>query len=224
MTDTPTLYTQDDTGAYVEYTPPEPPAFRDTLPEDIRDNESFNEINDSGQLAQKYLEASAKVPVVPGEPDGYVYQIPEGFNANEADVTGFRQAAHEMGLTQDQYAKAMAFQIAREQRMAQEVKADVTKNREASVETLKKEWGNNYEQNLDLAKRVYKRFADEASKQFIEQSRFGDNPAIVKLFHKIGTALSEDILEPGVSRNMPRDTHDPETGRPRLHFPSMQNK
>ena len=223
MTDTPTLYTQDDTGAYVEYSPPDPPAFHETLPEDVRDHESLKEIQDSGQLAQKYLEMSAKVPVVPGDAEGYMYQFPEGFSANEADVSGFRQTAFEMGLTQDQFAKAMAFQVSREQRMAEEVKADIAKNRQQSVESLKKEWGDKFEPNLEVAKRVYKRFADEGSKQFIEQSRFGDNPAIIKLFHRIGTVLSEDILEPGASRSTSQERRD-EAGRPMLSFPSMENK
>jgi len=220
MTENPTLYTQDDTGAYVEYTPPTPPAFNETLPEDIRGNELLKDIQDSSQLAQKYLDVSTKVPVVPGDAEGYAYQFPEGFEANDADVAGFRQAAFEAGLTQDQFAKAMAFQVAREQRMAEEIKADVERNHTESLNALKKEWGDNFNPNLELAKRVYKRFADESSKQFIEQSRFGDNPAIIKLFHKIGTVLSEDILETGTHRTTPEERRD-EAGRPMLKFPSM---
>lgn len=223
MTDTPTLYTQDDTGAYVEFTPPTPPTFHETLPEDLREHESLKEIQDSGQLAQKYLEASTKVPVVPGDADGYAYQFPEGFETNEMDVTGFRQVAFEAGLTQDQYAKAIGFQVEREQRIAEEVRADIEKNHTESIEALKKEWGDNYEPNVELAKRVYQRFTDEASKQFIEQSRFGDNPAVIKLFHNIGKVLSEDILQTGSHRTTPEDRRD-EAGRPMLRFPSMESK
>ncbi|MHC4751931.1 MAG: hypothetical protein ACYTFW_18915 [Planctomycetota bacterium] len=223
MTDTPTLYTQDDTGAYVEFTPPSPPTFHETLPEDIRGNESLKDIQDSGQLAQKYLEVSTKVPVVPGEPEGYAFEFPEGFDASEEDVAGFRQIAFEAGLTQDQYAKALSFQVAREQRIAEQVKADVDQNRQTSEESLKKEWGDNYEPNLEIAKRVFNKFTDEASKQFIEQSRFGDNPAVIKLFHNIGKVLSEDILQTGSHKSTPEQRLD-EAGRPMLIFPSMENK
>ena len=51
-----TLYTTDDTGAYVEYTPPEAPGFHETLPEDLRESDHLKEVESGDQLARYYVD------------------------------------------------------------------------------------------------------------------------------------------------------------------------
>lgn len=219
MSDDVTYYVKDNTsGEYVEAQLPSPPAFHETLPEDIRGNEALKEISDAPTLAQKYIEARSKVPVVPGAANDYLFEFPDGFSADENELTGFQELAHELGLTQDQYGKALNFQVQRELRIAEALNNQMAASRTAAEDSLKKEWGVNYDQNLELAKQVFKRFSDDATTQFMEDTKFGNNPQVLRLFHQIGTVLSEDVLK-SVRKPPPLDGGEKdEAGRSMLDF------
>jgi len=178
-------------------------------------------MSDHTQLAQKYLEASSKVPVVPGSADDYKFEFPEGYEVADEDLAGFRESAFKMGMTQQQYAEILQFNVDRESRMMEKMKSNIAADHEAGVESLKKAWGASYEENTELAKRVFRTFADDDMKKMIEDTKFGDNPQVVRLFHAIGAKLSEDVLQPISNKNTPAQNVD-EMGRPMLQFNSMK--
>ena len=68
-----TLYTTDDTGNYVEYTAPDPPAFHDTLPEDLRGSDHLKDVEDSGQLARFYVDMKSTYLKPPESAEGYEF-------------------------------------------------------------------------------------------------------------------------------------------------------
>ena len=85
-----TLYTTDDTGSYVEYTPPEAPAFKDTLPEDIRGSEHLGDVEDPAQLARYYVDLKSDYLAAPETPDGYDVEESEGFTPDPDQLTQFK--------------------------------------------------------------------------------------------------------------------------------------
>jgi len=218
------LFIQNDTGEYVEYTPPDPPAFKDTLPEDVRDSEYFQGIEDHSQLAKNYVELKQNLPKIPESEDAYEFEFPEEFNAHEQHLNDFKKLALETKLTPEQYQAIMKFEVERETALAQNMKADIEKTQQETEKKLKEDWGNNYEKNLETAKKVMLKFADDEFKQFVRDTRFGDNPQVIKFLAQIGESFSEDVLIGPKTRSNVYHRPKDESGRPMLSFPSMDKE
>ena len=222
----PTLYTTDDTGNYVEYTPPEPPAFHDTLPEDLRESEHLKDVENPENLARYYVDLKKDYLAPPETADGYEFEKPEGFMATDAELAKIKNVAFENGINQKQFANMMKFNADSQKAAFETLNKTIAAKQEEGEKALKTEWGADYEKNLEAAKSVlnHEKVADADFKQFLEDTRLGDNPQVIKFFAKMSSLISEDTFnKPGTgdgagSDNRPR-TDD---GRPMLTFPSMK--
>ena len=68
----------------------------------------------------------------------------------------------------------------------------LTAARQVSETALRNEWGQNYETNLNIAKKVVEKFGGEnALKAFGD---LGDNPEVLKFLSNLGTKISEDSV------------------------------
>jgi hypothetical protein len=220
----PTLYTTDDTGNYVEYQPPAPPAFQDTLPEDLRGNEHLKEVENPETLARYYVDLKANYLAPPETADGYEYEIPEGFMATDEELARFKNVAFENGLNQKQYQKLMELNVTSQKEAFEKLNQTIEAKREESITALKTEWGADYEKKLESAKSVLnnEKVADENFKKFLEDTRFGDNPQVIRFFAKMSELISEDTFnKPGTGDKAPEPPRT-EDGRPMLRFPSME--
>ena len=220
----PTLYTTDDTGSYVEYTPPEAPAFRDTLPEDLRDSEHLKEVDGADNLARYYVDLKSNYLKPPDTADGYEFEKPDGFDLDEPTYEKFRNIAFENGVNQKQFSELMRLEVDRTNKVREEAQKNIEMARASSEAELKTDWGDKYEQKLESAKGVlnHESLADDKFKQFLEDTRFGDSPQVIRLFAKLADLISEDAFrKPGTGDegNKPAIGED---GRPMLRFPSME--
>ncbi len=199
-----------------------PAVFADTLPEKIRGEAAFRDIKDLDGLASSYLHATkmiggrpqdlVKVPGPddaagwaeayaklgrPEKADGYTLTPPAGTEFSDADKAfhaAILPAIHEAGLSQRQLDRVVqAWNGYAEQIVAQQDQAVQTRQQEGE-RALKAEWGQAYDQNLELAKRGLAHYADADTIKYLEESRLGDHPGLVKLFAKLGGALAEDGL------------------------------
>jgi len=133
----------------------------------------------------------------PAELDKYEINNKLGENQvlDEEMFTGFKALSHKMGLTgkqaegllgwynESQAAKGDAGQKA----------ADAEYNQE--VETLKEDWGEGFKQNLGLAQKALKEFADEETMEYLTKSGLDGNVKLIRLFNKIGKGLVEDTFD-----------------------------
>jgi hypothetical protein len=219
-----TLYTTDDTGNYVEYTQPEPPAFHDTLPEDLKASEHLEGVEDAAGLARYYVDLKSNYLKPPDTADGYEFEMPEGFNVDEGAYSEFKNMALEEGINQKQFSALMGMEAKRDAAAREMITNNINKYNEESAAALKTEWGDNYQAKLDSANRVlrHESFADGEFKQFLKESRFGDNPKVIKFFSKLSDLISEDaFVKPGTGTGQDGPTKG-EDGRPMLKFPSME--
>lgn len=198
------------------------PSFIESLPEDLRGSEQLKGFDSAEKLARAHLETLGKLPVVPEKPEAYQLTIPDGHPVNAELVSQFQKWAHEAGLSQDQAAKIGQNYIAAEAAiMAQMQKAD---NEAQTV--IKTEWGDKFDANLAVAQKAVVQFCTAEEQKFLEESRLGNNPVLVRMFHRIGQAMSEDKLLPGGpgagggAVQMSRTAG----GTPQLSFPSMEKK
>jgi len=214
-TGTPTGNTNADGAAAVQN-----PSFIESLPEDIRGHEAIKNFDSAEKLARAHLETLGKVVIPPESADKYEITIPDGKQVNREFMAGFKTWAHEAGLSQKQAetlaAKYLAFEDAQ--------LAAYSKAAEAQVNAVKIEWGDKFDANVAIAHKAVEQFCTAEDKRYLDESGLGNNPMLVRMFHKIGLAMNDDTM--GQGRQVPAGQQMPRTsgGTPQLSFPSMQPK
>ena len=222
------LYSKDNTGEYVEYTAP---AFQASLPEDLRENDHLKGIDNLGTLAKNFVDLRSSQPVLPESADQYGIDYPSDFPDNMRDtdtLSAFKTLAHELGIPADTAKKIFDFDISRS--IAAQSKAlDLEKEKEtkaveaktAAETELKTNWGDSYDANLALTLKAVEAFGGPDFKKHLDDTGLGNHPLMIKTFHAIGKAMSEDTLhasEGNLKGSRPTD----DAGRPMLKFPSME--
>lgn len=129
------------------------------------------------------------------------YALPDDFETDdvgEALIEAFRPIAHEANLSQDGFQKIIqTWNEFTDQAIAQE-KAERQKQTEESVAALQKEWGKDYEANLNLALRAFKQMGGDEVAQFFDTTKtedgmmLGNHPVMIKMGAQIGRQMSED--------------------------------
>ncbi|OPL13583.1 MAG: hypothetical protein AVO39_10310 [delta proteobacterium MLS_D] len=215
-----------------------PENWSEALPEDLRSEPSLQTVKDLPGLVKQYVNAQKmvgkdKIPV-PGEgagpeewedvfnrlgrpdtPDEYGLKLPEelppGVVADEAALKEFQTLAHEAGLLPHQvkgiydwYNGKIISAATQANQQQQEQLADAQKE-------LKEEWKGAYDEQLRLATRAFKSFAEDDPKIAKLDESFGNNPNFIRLMARIGKAMSEDKLK-GVTQS----TYTPEDARSEL--------
>ncbi len=188
-----------------------------SVPENLRDNEVLKQFATAGDAYRALVDlkvSSDNSITIPGEgasdedravflnklgrpekPEGYGLdkpELPEGMPYSDEAVQAYRGLAHQVGLN-DSQAKSL-FEL--HNKMAIEsFKADNEARQKAqneAVEGLKKDWGDGYDANIELAKRALKKFGGDNLTKFLDESGAGDNASVLKAFHAIGEAISDD--------------------------------
>lgn len=143
-----------------------------------------------GELKSKLMEAGI-IEGVPETAEGYQYERPtlgDGLRWDEGFEKEFVGFAHEASLTNSQVQKAIEWWNNR-QAVVHGRARDFHK---ASVETLKKEWGADFERKAVLAKRAAEELGGDEFVEMLEKTKLGDHPTFVKVFAQVGDILAED--------------------------------
>lgn len=190
--------------------------WRSSLPEDLRAHPALGNLPDVAALAREHVNAQGLIGrkgiIPPGDkdgpeawerfhaalgrpsrPDDYAFAVPDGVEGYDADFAGwFRQAAHKAGLPARQ-ATALhdAYVEMARGRVSETAAAREARIEEAEAE-LRRDWGRGYDRNLGLARRAAGAFADPEIVRDLAD-RYGD-AALVRLFARVGEAMSEDRL------------------------------
>jgi uncharacterized protein YdcH (DUF465 family) len=153
----------------------------------------------------------------PEAPDKYELtrpKLPDGMQYDEEGEKWFREQAHKLGLSKAQAAQIFEGYNARMDGIVKDIEAKRTKAAQEGVETLKKEWGPEFEANLNLVKRATEAFLTPDDKKFMDESGLGNHPVLVKLFQRMGKALAEDKFVAGrITKTTPTGAFD---------YPSMK--
>ena len=184
------------------------------LSEDLRENDTLNKFEDVGSLGKSYLElqkmvgSRIKVPTDessedevndfyskvgrPDSPDKYAINLPEGVDYDKELIGKFYEVAYENGLSNKQAQSAIEFYNRINDDMSINQESQMQQSRVDSEAVLKKEWGlGDYNKNLALSKKAFKRFADNDLKEFVDKTGMSNNVAMIKFLYKIGSAFSD---------------------------------
>ena len=133
----------------------------------------------------------------PAELDQYELNnsLPDGTALNEEMFNGFKANAHKLGLSTKQAQSVLDW-------YNQTTMSTITQQQEAQqanyteqVDNLKKEWGEGFQKEMNLAQRAVKEFADEADIKYLKESGLDGDPRLIKMFNKIGKGLLEDKFD-----------------------------
>jgi hypothetical protein len=196
-----------------------PPAdWRAGIPEDLRTNPSLASFKDVGSLAKSYIHANSLIGAEkiakplpswqqaqwdafwsqvgrPETHDKYAIDpkiIPEGITVDDAKMAKTKEMLYAAGLTNAQANKVLGHYFNSLGETSKELTNKQEAARQQAVDALTKEWGAELSSNMDIARAVIQKFATPELTALLEDSKWGDNPAMVKFFHKVGLAMMED--------------------------------
>lgn len=191
-------------------------SWRDSLPEEIRNEGALSVFSDVGSLAKSYLSTKALVGkkgvIVPGEKatdeewgaffksigqpeaDKFDVKIPEGVQANQDFVTKFKEMAHKSGLLPKQAQGLLDWYAKHEMETLTSRKAQSQATQKQGLEALQKEWGAAYEKEIAKARLAVKELGGEELQQHLEKTGLGNDPVMIRLMAKAGSLLGEDKL------------------------------
>tara|TARA_B100000287_G_scaffold435643_1_gene505250 strand:+ start:7154 stop:8008 length:855 start_codon:yes stop_codon:yes gene_type:complete len=212
--------------------------WKSMLPEEIRDHRSLATISDVGNLAKSYVNAQSMIGadkvVIPGKhatpeermefyqkigrPENasdYAFDIPDGTPQEIADF--IRDAAHASGLTADQantfFNNYNEFASSQNERNTQALNT----LRDNAVQELKSQWGDAYEDRVQLAQAAIIEFSGSeenantlSNTLQADGTKLGDNPNFIRLMSSIGHFITDKIGEDEISSFKPAGTRSPD--------------
>jgi hypothetical protein len=197
----------------------EPGKWIAQLPDDLKGNEELKKYQTLKDFANAHLQTISgmkgmirlpgkdakpediqsfkKAIGVPEKPDAYTFEpmnLPEGVSLDDNLVTWFKDLAHKAGLSTEQAKQIYGEYVKRT------VDTVVAHNKELSdgkvklEADMKKEWGDNYNEKIALARKVVFEVAPEGFAKFLEDTKLGNHPLMTKFCAKVGDMMSEDKL------------------------------
>ena len=137
---------------------------------------------------------------VPEKVEEYSLENKLGEKADEKLFNGFKEKAHELGVLPNQAQGIMDFFNEYSGEQVQAMDTNVQERIENDVKTLKSEWGEGYEKNMNLAEQALGHFfPDETERNALVNTGFLDTIEGTRFFKRLGESLSEDHFTPQAS-------------------------
>ena len=128
------------------------------------------------------------------KPEPYELEAPEGYPIPADKLKSLTAHFNEIGLTREQAEKQIEYMS----RQYAEFQESQKSQRSAWISEIKgdKEFGGEkFKETVADAKRALAQFDDDGSiRGMLNETGYGDNPAIIKIFAKVGRALAEDRI------------------------------
>lgn len=133
----------------------------------------------------------------PAVPEAYAdFTVPEGVPVNPEAMTGFKALAKELNLTQENAQKLVDFNAQFEVARAAQVQ-ETLKQWGESAKADKEFGGDKFDENLAIAAKARDAFATPEFVKFLDETKLGSHPEMLRAFFRIGQRLSEDSFVQG---------------------------
>ncbi|WP_313698171.1 peptidase [Pantoea sp.] len=133
-----------------------------------------------------------------GAPEAYEFKAPEGGELDKEAVSQFEPIARELNLSQEQAQKLVDLYGSKVMPQLMKQQADTWQKQVADWGTSAKEdaeiGGDKFDGNLTRAKQAMDKFATPQLREFLETTGMGNHPELIRVFVKVGAAMSEDSL------------------------------
>src|SRR5210317_1666554 len=203
-------------------------SWKDTISEEFRSDPNIAKFTEIDALAKSYINATRMIGqdkvAVPNEnstddqwqevygklgrpesPDKYKLEaVSDVVPLDEGAIKQFAENAHQLGLNNKQAQGILEFYKNSMEGSVQQNQVDMETAQAQAEQELRKEWGNNYDNNIKKAGAVAKANMDAniLDMQLKDGTRLGDHPSIIKGFANIANIMSEDKLVSTESENV----------------------
>jgi hypothetical protein len=128
-----------------------------------------------------------------GAPPEYgAFTLPEGLTVDEQALTGFKERAKAVNLSQEQAQHLVAYYAELQQQATTAQQAQVQKWADATM--ADPDLGAKWEQVKPLVAKARDQFASPELRELMETTGLGSHPEVIRLFARIGRSISEDRL------------------------------
>lgn len=208
----------------------------DSLPQDMREDQNITKFDSMETMAKSWQNAqrmigAEKIPMpqtdddysavykrlgCPDSADLYQVTAPEGVEINEDMQNSYKTVAHELGLSQKQMDGLASWQFEQEATSSTASTEASQAALDAATNSLKSEWGEAHEQNVNLAARAASEFMGEEGVKFFNESMIdgvpaGEHPGLLKLFHSVAKGMMESSKIEGIAnegKQTPQEIED----------------
>ena len=150
-------------------------------------------------------------------PEKYAFKPPEGVEVDQSKIEVFGETAKELGLTQKQFQQLVEYDITRSAAALEDMSAQFSEriNHWAEETKADKELGGEaLDEHLGLAKRAIETFGSPQLAKLIDAPSatnpdglgLGNHPEVIRLFYRVGRAISESDLVTGDNKIEGRDS------------------
>jgi len=123
--------------------------------------------------------------------------VPDGFEMDGQVLEAAKPVLEELGITDQAQAQKLVDLFSGIQQQQAEAAAEaLTKTHDEWVNAIKSDWGSSFDERLAVAGKAVELGGDEL-REALAITGAGNHPAVIKFFHRIGTAVSEDGLVAG---------------------------
>lgn len=156
----------------------------------------------TGQQQEQQQQANQEQQQATAVPEAYSFSnLPEGYSLSEDQLAAVTPVFKELGLTQEQADKLIAFDAKRalEAQGATEQAAVEHRNKlvgewETTLRGDKDFGGANFDANVAIAQKALAEFGSPELSTMLKESGLGSHPEVVRFFHRVGKELAEGSL------------------------------
>lgn len=140
---------------------------------------------------------SAPPAAATGAPEAYAdFTLPDTIKADDATMGEFKAIAKELNLPQAAAQKLVDLNAKVETARAEQWAATVD-GWEAAAKADKEYGGDKFNENLAIALQTRDKVATPELVKFLNESKLGSHPEMLRLFYRVGQSISQDGFVPG---------------------------
>jgi len=132
---------------------------------------------------------------LPRDKNEYLRETPGIEIANKELFNSFKEKAYELGILPQQAAEILKWNAQMAAQQEQYTQQEVQLTQSQTIESLKQEWGQTFEPRLGQAKAALEAFGDPDIVNFLNETRLGDDPVVIKFFASLGESMIDDTVK-----------------------------
>lgn len=192
------------------------PKVEDEAPSDVKDEvvegDDKQEDKDESDKDEESKDEKSEVP------EEYKFEFPEEVEVDEESLNTFKEWSKDHKISQEAAQELINMQVSLMEKMQNKgYDAWKTMTEEWATESKNdKEFGGKaFNESVAVAKVALDEFGSEGLREVLDSTGAGNHPEVIRFFHKVGKAISEDkLIAGGNTANEPKDPA-------KIMFPNM---
>ncbi|MGR3292488.1 MAG: hypothetical protein ACUZ9M_00565 [Candidatus Scalindua sp.] len=137
----------------------------------------------------------------PERADGYTMpELAEGQELDKELFNGWAAVAHESGMSDPQFTSLVNKYLELETQQRESELVEFNRYKEESIRKMHEEYGADYDKNIELSKRAYTEYANDALKELLETDKFislRNEPSFIDMMVQMGIKNMDDTFVKG---------------------------